>query len=489
MFSVDSGAPVFAICTAATGSESCTATYPAAALTATTHTITVSVAADTNYNAASGTGTLTVTSIAPTIGFAVPGHTYGDAPFAVSASSNSTGGFTYRVVSGAATISGNTVTLNGVGTVTLLASEAADTNYNAASQQVSFAVVQAPLTEAANNATRAYGLANPTFTGTVTGQKYSDTFSESFTTTATTTSAVGSYAIVPSATGANLGDYSVTATNGTLTITQAATTTVLTASSATINPNQNVTLTATVASTTSGTPTGTVTFRDNGTVLATASLTNGSASYSTELSPGITHSLTASYSGDTNFLSSASAAAGTPVTDGQLSFTLSGNGPGDLTVAPGAVASYSFVLSPNFGSYPGPVAFSVTGLPPGATATFSPASLAANAGAQTVTMSVQTAAAVARNNSKSPLGRGTAPTLMALLLMPFAFRRKLRAKLNGRLLTVLFLLGGLAGVAGITGCGTGSSGFLLQQPQTYNLTVTVSSGSLQQSQAVTLTVQ
>ena len=84
MFSVDSGAPVFAICTAATGSESCTATYPAPALTATTHTITASVAADTNYNAASGTGTLTVTSIAPTIGFAVPGHTYGDAPFSVT---------------------------------------------------------------------------------------------------------------------------------------------------------------------------------------------------------------------------------------------------------------------------------------------------------------------------------------------------------------------------------------------------------------------
>ena len=43
----------------------------------------------------------------------------GNAPFAVSATSASSGAVTYSVVSGPATISGNTVTLTGVGTVVL----------------------------------------------------------------------------------------------------------------------------------------------------------------------------------------------------------------------------------------------------------------------------------------------------------------------------------------------------------------------------------
>src|ERR1700691_1747169 len=48
----------------------------------------------------------------------------------------------------------------------------------------------ATLTVTANNATRVYGAANPTFSGTVTGAQTGDAFTESFATTATTTSAV-----------------------------------------------------------------------------------------------------------------------------------------------------------------------------------------------------------------------------------------------------------------------------------------------------------
>jgi hypothetical protein len=76
-------------------------------------------------------------------------------------------------------------------------------------------------------------------------------------------------------------------------------------------------------------------------------------------------------------------------------------------------------------------------------------------------MSVQTAAPIARNDSRMPLGRGTGATLLALLVLPFTFRRSVRSKLNG-LLTVVLLLGGLAGVAGLTGCGSGTNGFLQQ---------------------------
>ena len=53
----------------------------------------------------------------------------------------------------------------------------------------------------------------------MTGAQNGDTFTESFATTATTTSAVGSYPIVPSVTGTNLGNYTVNIVNGALTVT------------------------------------------------------------------------------------------------------------------------------------------------------------------------------------------------------------------------------------------------------------------------------
>jgi hypothetical protein len=57
----------------------------------------------------------------------------GDAPFAVSASASSGLPVSFAIVSGPATISGNTVTLTGpTGTVTVRASQAGDVNYFAA---------------------------------------------------------------------------------------------------------------------------------------------------------------------------------------------------------------------------------------------------------------------------------------------------------------------------------------------------------------------
>jgi hypothetical protein len=55
----------------------------------------------------------------------ISNQTYGVAPFAVSATSNSTGAITYSVASGPAVLSGNMVTLIGAGTITLQASQAA----------------------------------------------------------------------------------------------------------------------------------------------------------------------------------------------------------------------------------------------------------------------------------------------------------------------------------------------------------------------------
>jgi subtilase family serine protease len=101
-------------------------------------------AASANYSAGSATTNFNVAQAnAPTIQFAIANQTYGVAPFTVSASSNSTGTFTYSIVSGPATISGSTITLTGTGAVVVMASQAATSNYTAGSATASFTVSQA----------------------------------------------------------------------------------------------------------------------------------------------------------------------------------------------------------------------------------------------------------------------------------------------------------------------------------------------------------
>jgi len=75
---------------------------------------------------------------------ALAGKTYGDAPFNVSATASSALPVSFQILSGPATISGNTVTITGAGSVTVRASQAGDSNYNAAPDvDQSFTVAQA----------------------------------------------------------------------------------------------------------------------------------------------------------------------------------------------------------------------------------------------------------------------------------------------------------------------------------------------------------
>ena len=271
-----------------------------------------------------------------------------------------------------------------------------------------------------------------------------------------------------------------------MTVAQQPSQTVVSASPMTATAGQAVTLTATVAATVAGTPvmpTGTVTFFDNGMQLGAAvNLVNGVATLNVASLPTGTAVITAVYSGDGNFLTSTS----NNDSVGVLDFTFTNTGTAAYTAAPGAVATYNFALAPlNSGGYPGQVNFTVTGLPAGAVASFTPSSVAADGGAVPVTMTVQTAAPMAHNENhgNSPLGRGV---MLALLLLPFGMKRKLREKLRGRMLLLVLLLAGTT--AAMSGCAS-NNGFMLQSPGTYTLTVTATSGNLQHSQIVTLIVQ
>src|SRR5207244_1306660 len=86
-----------------------------------------------------------------------------------------------------------------------------------------------------------------------------------------------------------------------------------------------VTFTATVSvlAPASGTPTGTVTFREGTTILAAKPLNSaGQATFATSGLVGGAHTITASYSGDTNFTGNASATFNQSITKAGTSTAL-----------------------------------------------------------------------------------------------------------------------------------------------------------------------
>jgi trimeric autotransporter adhesin len=141
------------------------------------------------------------------------------------------------------------------------------------------------------------------------------------------------------------------------------------------------------------------------------------------------------------------------------------------------------------GSYNNLVTLSATGLPAGATVSFLPPAVTpGTAGAPSV-MSIQTPTGLARVVIPEPQRRTGVPLLALLAGLPLlglaAKRRRFRRASSRWMFLALAALAILPMLA-ISGCGGGYFG---PAPQTYTVTVTGTSGALQESTTISLTVQ
>jgi Bacterial Ig-like domain (group 3)/FG-GAP-like repeat len=249
-----------------------------------------------------------------------------------------------------------------------------------------------------------------------------------------------------------------------------------------------VTLTAQLGLTSSlVAPTGTVTFYDQSVnvKLGTAPVgLNGQAVLTiSSMGPGI-HSITASYGGDTIFPPSSSNAVSVKIDE--LRLLRVGNN--NTTILPGTTVVYTIEVQPQVATtFLYNVSFAASGLPAGATATFSPATLAAGGSMTNITMTVNTAGTAMNEPPPSPFERlPLALGILLPLLGTRAVRRRLR-QIPPYLGVALFAVLSLAAVAGLSGCS--GAGLFAAKKVPYAITVTATEGTVQRTVEVPLAIQ
>jgi hypothetical protein len=240
-------------------------------------------AGDTNHTGNTGSGGFTINKANQTINWSNP------APIVYSTALSSTqlnatvqgvpggsapGGLIYTPASGTVLNAGNGQTL--------AVDAAATSNYYAAHKEVTIDVNKSVLTITADDKSKIYGAANPSFTFTPTGFVNGDTAGTAFTgtpalgTAATASSSVGTYMITAAVGSLISSNYSFDYQTGTLTITKANTATNAANKAASFG-SASVTLTAYVTNasnppSTAAVNEGTVTFtvKSGSTILGTA---------------------------------------------------------------------------------------------------------------------------------------------------------------------------------------------------------------------------
>jgi len=242
----------------------------------------------------------------------------------LNATANVPGTFTYTPAAG-------TIRHVGAGQTLSLTFTPNDlTHYDPTTASVQISVQPAPLTVAANAASKVFGAPLPGFGGGYAGFVNGDGPANlggalTFSTTATAASPAGAYPITPA--GVLSSDYSISFVQGTLTIAPANTTTT---AFALPSPNgflQPILLAALVGPVApgAGAPDGVVQFKDGATLIGSASIAGGIAYViANGLAPGA-HAITAVYGGSSNFAGS-------------------GSTPASLTVQPVAASTLTLVF-------------------------------------------------------------------------------------------------------------------------------------------------
>jgi hypothetical protein len=323
-----------------------------------TITITQGTLAAANYTFAFVNGTLTINGGASqTITFGgLPNVTYGVSPITLGATASSGLPVSYSVT-GPAKLSGSVLTVTGIGTVSVTASQAGNADYGAATPVTqSFTVSPAVLTVTASNASMTYGQPIPKFTYTASGFVNGDATAvlsgaPAESTTATSTSAPGNYTITITQGTLAAANYTFAFVNGTLTI-NAATQTI------TFNAIAAQTVGATVslsASASSGLP---VSFASLTPAVCTVTGTTASM-----VAAG-TCSIQASQSGNADYLAASPVTQSFTVTvSSGAGFTITPN-PKSETVARGVVAAFLLDLN-SVNGFTGNVKLTCSGGPTG----------------------------------------------------------------------------------------------------------------------------
>ena len=235
------------------------------------------------------------------------------------------------------------------------------------------------------------------------------------------------------------------------------------------------------------------------TVSAT-SASSGAVAYSVVSGPATISGSTVTLTGTGTVVLSASQvasgnyAAATATTSFTVAtgFTLTSSS-GAATVASGGVATFTLTLTPGSGAtYPDALSLSATGLPPGATATFSPATIPTVSAATPVTLTIQTSNNQAAHNEKPFSGGPLAPVALGFFLLPLAGMKSVRRRLRQmpRLTVALaIMILSLGSVLGLSGCGVSDAANQTAKSYTVAVTATDVTTGAHSTANVTINVQ
>jgi hypothetical protein len=300
--------------------------------------------------------------------------------------------------------------------------------------------------------------------------------------TSPTTSITTVYA--GSTSGSSCSNAAFTSSTAVTVFTVSETIVTLTVSNTTPNLNQSITLTATVSSPlNNGSFSGTMTFLDGKSALASVAVSPaGVATYTTSSLAVGTHSLTASYAGDPNYVSASTPTAITVVvTAPAYSATLTSAA--GIAIVQGQTGSATYSLT-SVGGYSGTITVTCAApLPQYVGCSYAPASFTF-----TGTNTTQTEVVTITTSQTTGLLHRSATTFLALLLpgtllMLANFRRRF-ARTWQR--TALLLMVTLLVASGLSACS--KSNVTVAARSAFNVNVTFSDGTTTQVLPVTVTI-